>query len=184
MQTPRCTTPSVTPCTIVDDIPVTTSGWELCLLVRLVLTSRKMVLFVPRPWYRRCCQHSWQAILWLTLLSWPCKMSPSFLLLIHTHHSSIGSKPDSPVCPCFPKLFLYTWLRMYFCEPPSLSWSIPLSDATFVLRYSEPFSSFELGIERLPIRLKLPISSYKCILLSMCFMCFNSRDTFIPPSLI
>mgnify|MGYP005831117293 CR=1 FL=1 len=43
------------PVTIVGDIPVTTDGRELCLLVRLVSTSRKMVLFVPRPWYRRCC---------------------------------------------------------------------------------------------------------------------------------
>ena len=50
------------PVTIVDDIPVTTGGRELCLLVRLVLTSRKMVLFIPRPWYRRCWQDSWQII--------------------------------------------------------------------------------------------------------------------------
>ena len=32
---------------------VTPDGRELCLLVRLVSTSRKMVLFVPRPWYQR-----------------------------------------------------------------------------------------------------------------------------------
>ena len=38
-----------------------------CQLVCLVLTSRKMVLCVPRPWYRRCCRHSWQAVLWHTL---------------------------------------------------------------------------------------------------------------------
>ena len=36
------------PVTIVDDISVTTDGRELWLLVRLVSTSRKMVLLVPR----------------------------------------------------------------------------------------------------------------------------------------
>ena len=40
---------------MVGDIPVTTDGQELCLLVRLVSTSRKLVLFAPRPWYRWCC---------------------------------------------------------------------------------------------------------------------------------
>ena len=46
-------------------------------------TSRKMVLFVPRPWYRCCYRHNWQAALWHALLSWPCKMSSLLLLLIH-----------------------------------------------------------------------------------------------------
>ena len=75
------------------------------------LTSRKMVLFVPHPWYRHCCRHSWQAFLWHVLLSWPCKMSPPFLLIIHTHHSSTWSKPDSPVHPSFQSILCY-WLRM------------------------------------------------------------------------
>ena len=43
-------------------------------------TSRKMVLFVPRPWYRCCCRHIWQATLWHALLSWPCELSAPFLL--------------------------------------------------------------------------------------------------------
>ena len=75
------------------------------------IASRKMVLFVPRPWYRRCCQHSWQTILWHALLSWTCKMSPPFLHLIHPYHSSTGSKPDSPAPLSFQGIFC-TWLRM------------------------------------------------------------------------
>jgi hypothetical protein len=77
--------PDVQPCqwdpvTIVDDISVTPDGRELCLSVRLVLTSRKMVLFVPRPWYRCCRRHSWQTFRWHVLLSWPSKMPPPYLL--------------------------------------------------------------------------------------------------------
>ena len=71
------------PVTFVGDISVTTDGRELCLLVRLVSTSRKMVLFVPRPWYRLCCRHNWHATLWHALLSWPCKRSAPFLPLNH-----------------------------------------------------------------------------------------------------
>ena len=43
-----CATLSVQPVTIVDDLLVTTDGQELCQLVHLVLTSRKMLLIVPR----------------------------------------------------------------------------------------------------------------------------------------
>src|ERR1043165_3981735 len=49
MQTLWCTTLSVHLVTIVDGLSVTTDGRELCQLVRLVLTSRKMVLIVPPP---------------------------------------------------------------------------------------------------------------------------------------
>ena len=77
MKTSRSTTLSVRPCYY--------SWWQsgnrrwtrTLLLVRLILTSRKMVLFVPRPWYQRCCRHSWQAIFWHALLLWPwCHRPP------------------------------------------------------------------------------------------------------------
>ena len=42
---------------------MTTDGQELCQLVCIVLTSRKMVLFVPHPWHWCCCRHSWQIFL-------------------------------------------------------------------------------------------------------------------------
>ena len=47
---------------------MTTDGQEPCLLVRLVLTSRKMVLLVPRPWHWCCYQHGQQVVLRQTLL--------------------------------------------------------------------------------------------------------------------
>ena len=56
------------------------------------LMSRKMVLFVPLPWYRCCYWHNWQTILWHALLTWSCKMSLSFLLLIHM----VGPYPTVP----------------------------------------------------------------------------------------
>ena len=46
---------------------VTTDGREPCLLVRLVLTSRIMVLLVPRPWHWCCYQHGQQVVLRHTL---------------------------------------------------------------------------------------------------------------------
>ena len=69
LKTPRCTILSVRPCyfcwwhsgnhrwtrTLPNGPPRSTSG--------------KMVLFVPRPWYRRCYRHNWQVILWHALLS-------------------------------------------------------------------------------------------------------------------
>ena len=83
VQTPRCTTLSVRPCYFCWGH----SGnhrWTRTLPIGPPRsTSRKMVLFVPRPWYQRCCQHNWQAILCHALLPWPCNMSASFLLLNH-----------------------------------------------------------------------------------------------------
>jgi hypothetical protein len=129
--------------TIVDDIPVTPDGRELCLLVRLVLTSRKMVLFVPRPWYRRCCRHSWRAIFWHTLLMWPMKSHRSSYFWSTLPHSSTGSEPDSPV---------YPWFRSILC-----SWPCVLSRATLremiYSRCSEPLLTPCSGIDRMSIRL-------------------------------
>ena len=134
-----------------------------------------MVLFVPRPWYQRCCRHNWHGTLWHALLSWPCKMS--LLLLKKPHggpitHSSTGSKPDCPVHPLFPKLFLAR----------GLVWN---SWATFLMlysgitrhtysRYSEPLSHSGSDFEQLFIRLEsLIVPSY--LTLEVFYM-FNSRD--------
>src|SRR3954464_15055425 len=106
METLWCTTLSVQPVTIVDDFSVTTDGQEPCQLVRLVLTSRKMVLFIPRPWYRRCYP--------LTCL--PCMITQdvSALPTFNPHggaitHSSTGSKPCTPPVP---KVVPRAWPRM------------------------------------------------------------------------
>ena len=56
------------------------------------LTSRKMVLFIPRPWYQHCCRHNWHATLWHAFLSWSYKMSAPFLLLTHM----VGPQPTVP----------------------------------------------------------------------------------------
>ena len=71
-------------------------------------------------------------------------------------HSSTGSKPDSPVHPCFPKLFLALGFE---CKSRATLLSI-----YFGIRHntyshcSEPFSPFVSGNERLPTRLKLLIA--------------------------
>ena len=83
VQTPWCTTRSVRPCYF--------CWWHSGnhLWTRTLpfgppcSTSRKMVLFIPSPWYRCCCRHNRQTILWHALLTWSCKMSPPFLLLTH-----------------------------------------------------------------------------------------------------
>ena len=83
VQTPRCTTLSVRPCYYCW-WHFGNHRWTRTLPIGPPhLTSKKMVLFVPRPWYQRCCQHNWQAILWPALLSWLCKMLAPFLLLTH-----------------------------------------------------------------------------------------------------
>ena len=88
-------------------------------------------------------------------------------------HSSTGSKPDSPVHPLFPNLFIACGL---VCN----------SQTTVLLIYTgirhntysdcfEPLSHFVSGFERLATRLKLlMVLSY---LLSV-FLRFSSRDTF------
>ena len=88
-------------------------------------------------------------------------------------HSSTGSKPDSPVYPVFPNLFI---ARGLVCN----------SRTTVLLIYTgirhntysdcfEPLSHFVLGFERLPTRLKLLIVlSYSTLDV---FHLFNSRGT-------
>ena len=88
-------------------------------------TSRKMVLFVPRPWYRRCCWHI-------------TDRPPSDMPYLHDrvrHHrlptfnphggpitqSSIRSNSDSPVHPLFPKLFLTLG---FICNSRATFWGI------------------------------------------------------------
>ena len=51
-------------------------------------TSRKVVLFIARPWYQRCCRHNWHGTLWHALLSWPWKMS-LLLLKKYNNHNKI-----------------------------------------------------------------------------------------------
>ena len=83
METPRFTTLSVWPCYYCWR-HTGNPWWKRTLPIGPPRsTSMKMVLFVPRPWYQRCCQHNWQAILCHALLPWPCKMISAFLLLTH-----------------------------------------------------------------------------------------------------
>ena len=88
-------------------------------------------------------------------------------------HSSTGSKPDCPVHPLFPKLFL---ARGLVCNsrttvPSDLFWYH--TQYLFSLPWT-PFT-FWLGIERLPIRLKLlMVPPYFALDI---FLRFNSRVT-------
>ena len=77
METPRFTTLSVWPCYYCWRHPGNPRWTRTLPIGPPRSTSRKMVLFVPRPWYQRCCQHNWQSIIWHALLSAP------FLLLTH-----------------------------------------------------------------------------------------------------
>ena len=88
-------------------------------------------------------------------------------------HSSTGSKPDCPVHPLFPKLFL---ARGLVCNPRAtvLVVNSGIGHNTYS-RCSEPHSHSVSGNERLPIRLKLLIApSYFALDV---FHLFNSRDT-------
>ena len=139
--------------------------------------SRNMVLFVPRPWYRCCCRHIWQATLWHALLSWPCKMPAPFLLSTTwwAHNPQFHRIETWLSCtPLLPKLFL---VLDFVCN----SW------VTFLVIYSgirhntysrcfQPLSRHVSGIERLPARSKLPMKPHYLAL--DIFLSFNSRVTF------
>ena len=96
-------------------------------------------------------------------------------------HSSTGSKPDPPVHPLFPKLFL---TRGLVCNPRATVLVIYSGNRRNIQSHcSEPLSHFISGIERLPARLKLPrIPPYFALNI---FVSFNSRVTFrhLPPML-
>ena len=101
---------------LVDDIPVTTDGRELCLLVRLVQLAGK--------WFSSSLALGTDVVANIT------DMIPSNRLCCHIRanntvlptldrhpHSSTGSEPDSPVQP---------WFRSILCP-----WFCVLSRATF-----------------------------------------------------
>ena len=165
------------PVTIVDDISEIHRWTGTLPIGPPRSTSGKMVLFVPRPWYLRCCWHSWHGTPWHALLSWPCKMS---LLQKKPHggpitHSSTGSKPDSPVHPQFPKLFLALDFLCNLRAPCQVIYS-GIRRNTYS-RCSEPLHLL-IGIERLPIGLKLlMVPSYFALDI---FLSFNSRGTYAP----
>ena len=88
-------------------------------------------------------------------------------------HSSTGSKPDSPVHPLFPNLFI---ARGLICN----SRTIVLLIYTGIRHntYSdcfEPLSHFVSGFERLPTRWNF---SWYFLTCSRLFLRFSSRDTF------
>ena len=94
-------------------------------------TSRKIVLFVPRPWYRRCRRHNRQATP-LTCLACMITQDVSALPTSNPHggpitHRSTGSKPDSPVHPHVSKVIPRAWTRMKFMShlPNALFWYHP-----------------------------------------------------------
>ena len=98
-----------------DDIPVTTDGRELCLLVCLVQRAGEWFSSSLALGTDDCCRHNWQANLWHALLSWTCKMNSAFPSF-NPHggpitHNSTGTKPDSPVQP-WCRNILYTWLHI------------------------------------------------------------------------
>ena len=144
-------------------------------------TSRQMVLFVPRPWYRCCCRHIWQATLGHALLSWPCKMSAPFLLSTTwwAHNPQFHRIETWLSCtPLLLKLFLAFG---FVCK----------SRANFLVihsgirrntysRCSGPLSHFVSGNERLPTCLKLPmIPPYFTLDI---FLKFQFESYFLPPS--
>ena len=141
-------------------------------------TSRKMVLFVPRPWYRCCCRHNWQATLWHALLSWPCKMSAPFLLSTTwwAHNPQFHRIETWLSCtPLYPRLFL---ARGLVCNLRAtfLVINSGIGHNTYS-RCSEPLSHSVSGNERLPIRLKLLIApSYFALDV---FHLFNWRDSHV-----
>ena len=86
-------------------------------------------------------------------------------------HSFTGSKPDSPVHPLFPNLFI---ARGLVCNSRA-TFKSDIRHDTYS-RCFEPLSRPVTGIERLPTRSKLPrIPPYFALDI---FVSFNSRVTF------
>ena len=119
-------------------------------------TSRKMVLFVPRPWYRCCCRHIWQATLWHALLSWPCKMSAPFLLSttwwahnpqFHRIETWLSCTPSSQGCS--------SRAASYVIHGPPSQVIYFGSRRNTQSHCSGPLSHVVSDIEQWPIRLKL-----------------------------
>ena len=94
-------------------------------------------------------------------------------------HSSTGSKPDSPVNPLLPRLFLVhglvSNLRATFREITSSA----IRRNTYS-HCSEPLSHFVSGNERLPMRLKLLFCTF--LLCSRYFLKFQFESCYPPPS--
>ena len=89
-------------------------------------------------------------------------------------HSSTGSKPDSPVHPGFPKLFLALDILCNSRATCQVIYS-GIKRNTYS-RCSEPLPHFVLGNERLPARLKLlMVPPYFALDI---FLSFNSRGTY------
>ena len=136
-------------------------------------TSRKIVLFVPRPWYRRCRRHNWQATPPpLTCLACMIRQDVSALPTSNPHggpttHRSTGSKPDCPVHPLFPKLFL---ARGLVCNSRATVLVIysGIRRNTYS-RYSEPFLTLVQTSSNYLSAWNLLL--YLCTLLSMYFIC-------------
>ena len=115
-------------------------------------TSRKMVLFVPRPWYRCCCRHIWQATLWHALLSWPCKMSAPFLLSTTWWAHNPQFHRIETWLSCTPCCQSYSSrLTSYVIHGPPAMWSILVSDAILILVALDPFHTlFQASNDCLP----------------------------------
>ena len=98
------------------------------------------------------------------------------LLIFNPHggpitHSSTGSKPDSPVHPLFPNLFI---TRGLVCNSRAIFRGI-IKSVTGHNDCFEPLSCPVSGIKRLPARSKLPmIPPYFALDI---FLSFNSRVT-------
>ena len=121
------------------------------------LTSRKMVLLVPRPWYRRCCRHSWQAVLWQTL----------HRDRIICHHPSYSMWAHNPQ---FHRI--ETWLLS-----PTLWYSVRYQTHCLCLMLWTPFH-FPLSTSNAC----LSTWDFSCVLLfSRCTsLSLNSKDTLYP----
>ena len=89
-------------------------------------------------------------------------------------HSSIGSKPDSPVHPLFPRLFLARGLK---CNSRATFREILNTGIKHNIysRCFEPLSCPVTGIERLPARSKLPMNTP--LLCSRYFLKFQFEST-------
>ena len=103
MQTPWCTTRSARPCYYCW-WHSSNHRWTGTLPIGPPhSTSRKMVLFVPHPWYQRCCQHKLIGYS-LTCLAYMIVQDVTALPTFTPHggtttHSFTGLKPDSHVHP-------------------------------------------------------------------------------------
>ena len=150
---------------------------ELGQLVRLVLTSRKMVLLVPRPWHRCCYRHSWQVVLRHTFNLIASNVNTLLIQCGPIPHSSTGPKPDSSLRSC--SRGYSPWLTSYALHTSLTLWcSVRYQTQCLCLMLWNPFFVIHHRHQMDAHPLETRISSFVSLVV---FLELNSEEILCTP---